>query len=441
MWSGRCGGCGSPIEEARVFLTDAGLLDRGLVLGLVRRARVALCCAALAFSGCVAFGQPALPDVDRSSYSDGDRSRIDAFASWAVGELGGEGYAAARAAVSEASVPGVSGMAGGSSAAFRNELARAVLGDGEGAIRDAIAGEDEARAVNALLLVGSVAHRRSSALLGVGLNDEREAVRAGAAAGAKVMLTRLSVVEGGEPARWARGTQDLLGEALSEESSGVVARSMVQALTATPNDEELQLAGLRRAASAMSSRSRAVVGMGGLEAVDGGWLAAQGKLIGEVRALLVRAGAGASVDRGMLRDAGFVVGASLAIFGDALESIAAAEESGELEGVGDGVGDGVGAGGAAMLGAAGFAEAHADLVGAAEQVGLQAEALLLDRPIGERAVLPELRSWLDAGGEAGRLVRSGVMEGIGEGVGEGGKLTRPPFGFEASAFAGGGSGA
>lgn len=371
------------------------------------------------------WSQPSLPDASKASYSQRELDQIGAYASWAVeGLRSGEALEAmdARRRVADEARPGAAAGLTGASPAFRNAFAQALLGEGLDDVLGVIEGEDTLASVNALLMAGSLAHRRSTGVLEVGLGDDREQVRIGAATGAQMMLTRLSVVEGNEARRWASEVQDAVASALRDEGSAVVARSLISALTSTPRVEVLQRGGLRRAATAMAERSRELAGeMSGAEAVESGWLAAQGKLIGELVTFLRGIGAGAAVDREMMREATFNVGAVMSMFGGTLEELALLDEEAVAEG---------GEGGRAQA----FAGRYRLLMGATEEVGLQTEGLLLGRGIGDRRIIPALTDWFDAGAASADLGDFGVLDAVDSWVGSGGTLTEPPFGYESDEF-------
>ncbi len=386
----------------------------GIVLGAVVSGALAFISPAVP----IAAAQPSLPDPGADSYGSNELASIAAYGQWVLDALtSGEParIVEARRDLVETTAPSTRGV-GGASAAFNAAIARTLLSDAADEFMGVITGDDRLAAVNAVLIAGALADRRSVSVIEDGFAEGEPATRLASASAAKLMLTRLTTIETPAAARDAGNVQTAVGRALAEEESPLVASAMVQALMSTPNVDTLHAGGLRRAASALAERMRVLREVAPLDAAHSGWFDAASLLLGDVRRQLVEGGLGTDPDRVMLRDAAFVALQVLSIAEDALLAHAEAEMDGE----GD---EGVGAA---------HAEEMLPLIGVAEQVVQQAErALLGGRAIGERGVLPAIEDWLEDGAQPRAFEDAGVAEAIDVWVGV---LTQPPFSFEASAF-------
>lgn len=100
---------------------------------------------------------------------------------------------------------------------------------------EAVADDNEQRAVNALLVIGAIADDRSIDFLTDGMRDDRAAVRTAAARGFKQMLRILSLETLQSRLDLAPRIHQVLMTVLENEPESAVALAIVQAMFATPN--------------------------------------------------------------------------------------------------------------------------------------------------------------------------------------------------------------
>ncbi|MFG0293046.1 MAG: hypothetical protein ACF8MJ_07825, partial [Phycisphaerales bacterium JB050] len=191
-------------------------------------------------------------------------------------------------------------------------------------LADLVANGNEQQAVSALLVAGSIADRSSIEILRRGLNDEREAVEIGAAAGAKAMVRVLDGRLGGAQAQRQREVQDLLADRLGITQSGYAAQSIIGALTALPeNAAFLSVSGV---AIADEMTGQVLLRRGGNDPasvlISGGWDGAMERaLTAQLAFQRASAISGVDVSRDTQLQSARLAGISLSLVRDALDEL------------------------------------------------------------------------------------------------------------------------
>lgn len=394
--------------------------DRARGAGAGRLALVAAVSLGLFVGGATA--QPNLPRANQQQYSDAERERFAEYAEWLTEQIGTGERADAEAARENIA----RALGRNATVRFRLELAQQML-TSDAAFRELCTHEDAWRAVNALMIAGLIADRRSVPALGEGLGDEREAVRIGAAAAARAMMVR-STGEDRTAREQAGALRSELTEALRTEPSAAAARSMIGAMLATPEQGELFDAGLAAAARALSERIETLREDHAGTLIEDGvvsqtrpadWVGAQTLVVQSAVQRMLNAGRGAELDRAMLVASAKNAALLIANLRDAAAELEAADRAARRAGEEE------------TDRAQRFARRVRPLVSIAENHLLEVQSSLLGAGlVPPRSVYPAWQQYADRNA---RL--DDVREAFDENwVGDGGALTDPPFGFDAETF-------
>jgi hypothetical protein len=291
------------------------------------------------------------------------------------------------------------------SVAMRQAFAQAASEQLEAMVRS----NDDQVAVSALLIAGNIADRASLVILETGLDDGREPVQIGAAAGAKAMLRATSGRLGGAQAERQERVQQLLADTLGLTKSGHVAQSLIGALTALPDDPAFMSVSGRLIAEAMAGqaglRRRGVPVHEAEQRIADGWAGAMERAIAAQLAFQRSAAiAGLDIDRETQRQGVELAGIALSLVRDALDHRMANGESDEQ--------------------VEAFMAEHNRLISAAETL-----LILVESNFTARTDRQQVMSGLIGRGDA-----DGLIEAINVWVGERGVLTGAPFSFPASTF-------
>lgn len=288
------------------------------------------------------------------------------------------------------------------SVAMRQAFAQAAAEQLEAMIQSS----DDQVAVAALLIAGNIADRASVTILQAGLEDDREPVQIGAAAGAKAMLRAISGRLGGAQAQRQESVQQLLADALAVTTSGHVAQSLIGALTALPEDPAFMSVSGSLIADSMAGQATRRRGAGNVEdAIADGWAGAMERAIASQLAYQRAAAiAGADVTRETQLQGARLAGIALSLVRDVIdERMANGDANEQIEA---------------------FMAEHARLIRAGETLLIFVESNLTARTDREQVM-----SDLIEDGDA-----DGLIDAINDWAGEQGVLTAAPFSFRASTF-------
>jgi len=267
-------------------------------------------------------------------------------------------------------------------------------------LQQMVRSEEDQRAVSALLIAGNIGDRPSVAIIEAGLNDSREVVNIGAAAGAKAMLRVIDGRLGTAQADRQRQVQQLLADALAITRSGHVAQSLIGALTALPDDAAFMAVSNEHIAEEMTRRAASRRGVVAEEALANGWAGAMERSVAaQLTFLRAVAIAGTDVDRETQRQAAQIAGIALSLVRDRLEELAADEQ-------------------------VSFMNENARLIRASETL-----LVLIESNLSARAGREQVMGRLVTDGDA-----DGLIDAINDWAGPRGVLTRAPFSFDADDF-------
>lgn len=283
------------------------------------------------------------------------------------------------------------------SVAMRQAFAEAAIAS----LREMATSGDDQRAVTALLVAGNIGDRQSVAIIETGLEDDRDVVKIGAAAGAKAMLRVINGRHGDTQVERQRQVQQHLGDALALTSSGHVAQSLIGALTALPENPDFMAFSseliTREMARQAGSRRR---GLAPKDALDNGWAGAMERSVAAQLAYQRSAAiSGADVDRETQSESARLAGIALSLVRDLLEQADASEAERVLA-------------------------PHARLIRASETLLVLVQSNL--DPGASRAQV--------MGGLIDQNDISALSDAIDQWVGPEGVLTAAPFSFRASDF-------
>jgi len=397
-----------------MFDTKVGVGRRRLHSGVL----AGVAGASLLILSAPAFAQPSLPPIDETSYTASQQRQIADYVAWLAEEIGEgdpDAVEAAREEAADALDPGRV------SARFRSTFAAAALGS-DGPLTPLLVAEHDHRAINALLVAGMVADRRTPRAVAEAFEDDRPAIRAAAAAALRLTLTR-AASESAAGGPIVESAYETLRSALLEEPEAGPAKAIVGAMLSVPGQQATFDAGLRRAAAALRERTIELRDVPTDELLETGeiaaepltgWLAVHGALLAQANRRVLNAGADADLNRQMLADLAFISGMTLAYVRDAalyLDEVG--PSGGELSDLPD---------------ATEFAESHRQLVGVSEQLLLSIQAQIFRQPIGRPRVLPALTDFIDEGDA------DALEEAVAVWVGRRGVLIDAPFSFDASLF-------
>lgn len=260
---------------------------------------------------------------------------------------------------------------------------------------------EDQRAVSALLVAGNIGDRQSVGILEAGLNDDREVVQIGAAAGAKAMLRVIDGRLGGAQADRQRQVQQLLADQLAITRNGHVAQSFIGALTALPEDAPFMAFSSGLIADEMA-RQAAIRRQSDTpqQAMENGWAGAMERSVAAYLSYLRAAAiAGTDVNRDSQLQGARLAGITLSLVRDLIQDTPEAER-------------------AALL------SEHARLIRASESLLVLVESNLTART-DRQQVMGDLIS---------RENGEGLVSAINTWVGPRGVLTGAPFSFRAAEF-------
>jgi len=267
-------------------------------------------------------------------------------------------------------------------------------------LRALVGSSDDQRAVSALLVAGNIGDRESVGILESGLNDEREVVQIGAAAGAKAMLRVIDGRLGGAQSDRQRQVQRLLGDKLAITRSGHVAQSLIGALMALPEDAPFMAVSSGLIVDAMAGQAALRRQRNPEQAMDNGWAGAMERAIAMQLAYLRAAAiSGADVNRESQVQGARLAGITLSLVRDRIQARPGSQRA-EL-----------------------LAE-HARLVRTSETLIVLVESNLTARTDRQQVM----------GGLISREDDRGLISAINNWVGPRGVLTGAPFSFRAADF-------
>lgn len=267
-------------------------------------------------------------------------------------------------------------------------------------LREMVASDDDQRAVSALLVAGNIGDQQSIDILRSGLDDDREVVQIGAAAGSKAMVRVIDGRLGGRQAERQSQVQRMLGDKLALTRSGHVAQSLIGALTALPENPEFMALSSELIAREMVSQASLRRDQAPADALANGWAGAMERSVAAQLAYQRSAAiAGTQVSRETQLASARLAGITLSLVRDLLDEANDTEAETALADYGR-------------------------LIRASETLLILVQSNLSPGTSGQQ-VMGALITGSDV---------SGLIDAIDEWVGSGGTLTGAPYSFRASDF-------